>query len=323
MRMRDVSTEYRKVGETAGGSLALQDVPPKHLGDKDSMKTFFATAVTVLVGLVTAQSQAGSVEFTPIAVEGSSIGSSGCAWGDYNNDDYPDLFVSAGRYPSDPDAAWLYRNNRDGTFTKVTSDEAGEIVSPARLWYMPSWGDYDNDGFLDLFVTDNSDDPHPALWRNLGNGMFANATDVGPFGEDRLWQTPVWGDFNRDGFLDLFVANAWDDTEYPSWSSNQLYFNRGDGSFERGAIGELAEYRGSHAEGGSAADMDGDGDLDILVTGTIQTACFENDGAGNFRKVTTGPSVKRGTIMSSWADYNNDGRLDVAVISFRLKFRHF
>ena len=245
---------------------------------------------------------------------GDTAASWGCAWGDYDNDGYPDLFVGEG--VGTPGAtAGLYRNDGEGALIRVTPAEAGDIVDLVRTWQCGAWADYDNDGHLDLMVTDNplEGEPRPALWRNLGNGHFADATDAGSFASDRPCTAPIWGDFNRDGFLDLAVANAWDDTAQPDWSRNLLYFSQGDGTFRKETSGDFVNAR-AVVWGGSAGDMDGDGDLDMLLGTDTGISLFENDGVGGLRRVTVGvPSEGTPCGTSSWADYDNDGRLDVFV----------
>ncbi|MCL4177363.1 MAG: immunoglobulin domain-containing protein [Verrucomicrobia bacterium] len=242
---------------------------------------------------------------------GDTTESVACAWGDYNNDDYPDLLVVPGAKTS-ATPSWLYRNLKDGSLVKVSAVEAGDIVGLARQWWSPAWGDYDNDGYLDLFVSDGNPTSTPlaALWRNLGNGRFVEVTDTGSFASDWLWGNPIWGDFNRDGHLDLFVANAW--YEPPELDvPNALYLSLGDGTFRKEAEGEIVTSRGQ-VQGGAAGDMDGDGDLDILLVGPQGAALFENDGAAGFQRIGF-PAVPGYCAGPSWADYDNDGRLDVFV----------
>jgi enediyne biosynthesis protein E4 len=196
------------------------------------------------------------------------------------------------------------------------------VVGQLRGWQCAAWADFDNDGDLDLMVTDNplAGEPQPALWLNIGNGRFEDATQAGSFLSDRPWCAPIWGDFNRDGFLDLAVANAWDKPpSEPDWSRNLLYFNGGDGAFRKETEGDFVAYRaGAMIEGGAAGDMDDDGDLDLVLTGgSGRLAWFENDGAGGFRQVTVTLPPMSGTLITpAWADYDNDGRLDVFVAAY-------
>ena len=148
----------------------------------------------------------------------------GCAWGDYDNDGFLDLFVARGEWDVNLFQNWLYHNNGDGTFTKITE---GNIVTDSRPWVAGSWADFDNDGDLDLFVSAWN---YPvsavhgnALYRNNGDGTFTEITSgslhdskeaaIGSLGA-------AWGDYDKDGFQDLFVA-TWD-------GKNLLYRNNGN-----------------------------------------------------------------------------------------------
>ena len=146
----------------------------------------------------------------------------GCAWGDYDNDGYLDLFVANGL-----NNAWtnsLYHNNGDGTFTKMTGQMVGSIASDLAASTQCAWGDYDNDGYLDLFVTTAGPNYVNYLYHNNGNGTFTRvltgnvATDVG------FSYGCAWGDYDNDGFLDLFVARGADGQP----PANSLYHNNGN-----------------------------------------------------------------------------------------------
>src|SRR5437773_5816887 len=124
--------------------------------------------------------------------------STGCAWGDYDNDGYLDLFV-----PNNNENNFLYHNNRDGTFTKITS---GRIVTDGGNSFGAAWGDYDNDGFLDLFVANVNQKNF--LYRNNGDGTFTKITSGAIVNDVGYSWGAAWGDYDNDGFLDLFVANG-------------------------------------------------------------------------------------------------------------------
>jgi hypothetical protein len=155
---------------------------------------------------------------SPIALEG--LKSFGCAWGDYDNDGYPDLFVTG-----DVRRNFLYRNKGDGTFTKITD---GIPVNDGVLESLAAaWGDYDNDGFLDLFVANGKGMPSlNYLYHNKGDGTFAKITDVAPVQQLGIWHGGCWGDYDRDGFLDLFVTN-WGESGQAG-RENALYHNNGN-----------------------------------------------------------------------------------------------
>jgi hypothetical protein len=135
---------------------------------------------------------------------------SGAAWGDYDNDGWLDLFIANEAGPlslTDEEInkaqahSVLYHNNGDGTFEEV-SVQAGVDF---RGWAMaPAWGDYDNDGWLDLFISSYGEN---VFYFNNGDGTFTNRTNATGLGGQRgFWTGTSWGDFNRDGFLDLYVC---------------------------------------------------------------------------------------------------------------------
>ncbi len=140
--------------------------------------------------------------------------SKGLGWGDYNNDGLPDLFVArAEQGTADIIGASLYRNNGDGTFADVTAS-AGVTINDS-CW-AAVWGDYDNDGYLDVFVTSSGDaglGPGNAnrLFHNNGDGTFTEvAAAAGVDQEDgvSLHKGAAWGDYNNDGFLDLVIKDG-------------------------------------------------------------------------------------------------------------------
>lgn len=152
----------------------------------------------------------------------NSVYSSSAAWGDYDNDGYPDVFIS--RFNGLP--SLLYHNNRDGTLQKMTSSVVGSIASDIASTYDCAWGDYDNDGFLDLFIAagDPGGNPtgHNLLYHNNGDGTFTRVL-TGSIVNDPVVGCPgcAWGDYDNDGFLDLFVVDGSDATP----RTNLLYRN--------------------------------------------------------------------------------------------------
>ena len=192
--------------------------------------------------------------------------SSGCAWGDYDNDNYPDLYVANSGTPG-----CLYHNNGDGTFTKV---EEEPFLSDISYCSGASWGDADNDGDLDLFVpTGQLGMYQDFFYLNNGDGTFTKITDS-PLVNELTWASgSAWGDYDKDGDLDLAVG-AYD-------GHNLLYNNDGTGNFtkvENNAFVEDANY----TEGIAWADIDMDGDLDIFAAKNNyfggNNALFLNDG---------------------------------------------
>lgn len=201
---------------------------------------------------------------------GASIG---CSWGDYDNDGYSDLFVANSNFGAGQNN-FLYHNNGNGTFTKITS---GPIVTDGGNSTGGSWADYDNDGDLDLYVTNYFGEDN-FLYNNDGSGNFTKVTTgiIVNDGGDAVCS--AWGDYNNDGFIDLFVSN--DNNQ-----NNYLYTNNGDGSFTKVTTGDIVS-NGGRSNGSSWGDYDNDGDIDLYVTNGDQPTpqsnfLYRNDGNSN------------------------------------------
>ena len=246
--------------------------------------------------------QANSQNFTQI-MSGTILGEEGgrnydCAWGDFNNDGFPDLYV-VNNY--DGHLNYLYKNNGNETFTQITE---GEIVTDGGESYGCSWGDYNNDGYLDLFVCNYGF--NNCLYHNNGDETFTKITTGAIVSDGGNSTCPVWGDYDNDGYLDLYVTNR----DQP----NFLYHNNGDGTFTKITSGLIAtESKNSGA--GAWGDYDGDGYLDMIVanSGPDYNSLFHNNGDGTFTKVEEEPftSDYQSFDCVSWGDIDNDGDLDL------------
>jgi hypothetical protein len=276
----------------------------------------------------------------------------GLAFYDYDNDGWLDLFLVNGWRldgfaPGQEPHCHLFKNNRDGTFTDVT---AGSGLEHKTGWGQACCvGDYDNDGHDDLFVTYYGQN---ALYRNHGDGTFTDVTDKAGLiqpGSKTRWNTGcTFVDYDRDGHLDLFVANYVDmdlktaprpqdgPCTYKGMlvacgppglpgGKNILYHNNGDGTFT-----DVSEKSGMWTAVGTyglsvaASDLDNDGWPDIYVANDSAPATlYLNQKDGTFRDV----AIEAGAALSAEAkpqagmgvsigDYNRDGNLDVVKTNF-------
>jgi len=222
------------------------------------------------------------------------------SWADYDNDGYLDLFV-AEYFPTKTNH--LFHNSGDGTFTRV---ENSPVVTDAGHSIGSAWGDYNNDGLVDLFVP-NTNNEENWLYQNIGNGQFIKVN------EDVI-STPSnsvgcsWGDYNNDGFLDLFIANSGN-------SNNFLYTNNGDGSFTAVTNGNVVTDKGN-SHGSTWIDIDNDGDLDLYVTNDQDqdNYLYRNESNGTFSKVKNDLTKLGGeSFGTSISDYDKDGDYDLFV----------
>lgn len=150
--------------------------------------------------------------------------SSQCAWGDYNNDGYQDLVAIPWN-----DGCWpcaypilVYKNNGDGTFTRDINLIGQQVIDGLAA----AWGDYDNDGRLDLYITRYFSRPN-LLFHNEGNGQFTAVSGAGAIITDANSSVGCsWGDYNKDGWIDMFVCNGQN-------QNDALYKNNGNGTFTK------------------------------------------------------------------------------------------
>jgi enediyne biosynthesis protein E4 len=249
----------------------------------------------------------------------------GVAWIDYNQDGYLDaFFVNSGNtpyfHPSEPPQPALYRNNGDGTFTNVTA--ASKIHADGTFFMGVAVGDYDNDGFPDIYVTGYR---HSVLLHNNGDGTFTDVTAAAGVGDDGAWGTAAgWFDYDHDGKLDLLVTNYVQfDADHPvscgenrpgyraychpdsyKGESSRLYHNNGDGTFT-----DATEKAGLvNADGKSLAvvlaDLNGDGWSDIFIA---------NDTQRNFLYLNNGDGTFRDASYTSGAGFSEEGRPEAGM----------
>jgi hypothetical protein len=215
----------------------------------------------------------GNGTFTKIttgAIVNDGGDSRSCAWGDYDNDGWPDLFVV--NYSGQND--FLYHNNGDGTFTRVLN---GPEVNDGAWGSGCSWVDYDNDGWLDLFVTNNNG--FNRLYHNDHNGNFS-LVNLLPSQETGWSYYPAWADIDNDGYVDLFVPKHYS-------SNNVLYKNNNGTSFTK-LTSEVVMQDPANSDAGIFGDFNNDGKMDLFVAngsaGTpISNYLYKNIGAtGNY-----------------------------------------
>jgi len=231
------------------------------------------------------------------------------AWGDYDGDGYTDLYVGSLVEPI-PSRSYLYHNEHGTHFVEVAKQLG--VDDPGSSTRQANWIDFNNDGRIDLFVANRIETNH--LFRN-DNGHFKDVTDEVGLTDRRRTVGACWFDMNQDGHLALFIANQEGDTD-------GVYKNNG-GHFVDIAPELHMDRPGRRMADGSTGcavgDYDNDGRLDIFVTAYGQSALYHNDGGGHFSEVARamGVAIEGGHMVSAeWADYDNDGRLDLFVAGY-------
>lgn len=269
---------------------------------------------------------------------------SGCAFFDYDHDGWQDILLVNGldwaghRRSHETSTLKLYRNNRDGTFADVTRSAGLDI----EMYGMGvAIADYDNDGYPDLLITCVGQN---RLFKNTGKGTFVDVTKTsGIGGRQALSTSALWFDFDRDGFLDLFVCN------YVKWSAEHdvfcsldgkhkayctpeayrgetcwLFHNRGNGTFEDVTAASGIFDSSSKSLGVAMLDYDHDGWPDLLVTNDTQpNKLYRNQRNGSFKDVAVDAGIAfsaegraRAGMGVDVADFDNSGRSGVAITNF-------
>jgi hypothetical protein len=272
----------------------------------------------------------------------------GVAFIDYDNDGWPDIFLVNGSTLEDSKtgkgpASKLYHNNHDGTFTDVT-EKAGLAH---RGWcFGAAVGDYDNDGWDDLFITCLTGS---YLYKNNGNGIFRDVTAQAGVGNPGRWGTSAaFGDYDRDGSLDLYVSNyvELDLNHLPKFGSgpfcqyrgfavscgprglagsrDRLYHNNGDGTFTDMTEAMNIDAGSYYGLGVIWCDYDGDGWPDIFVANdSTPNLLYHNEQGKSFSEVALPAGVafsnegrEQAGMGVDFGDYDNDGWPDLVKTNF-------
>jgi hypothetical protein len=270
----------------------------------------------------------------------------GAAWLDYDNDGYLDLYLvnsaaTKAYHPPRPLRSALFRNNGDGTFTDVT-DKAG--VAASGLFGMgAAVGDYDNDGYPDLYVIGYG---RSLLYHNNGDGTFGDVTDKAGVANPGKWgSSGAWFDYDHDGRLDLIVANYLDFTPesnlicadgghrsycHPNKYRGQtptLYHNNGNGTFTDVSRSSKIGMKAGNGLGVVCFDFNGDGWTDVFIANdSMENFLFVNRGNGTFQEI----GIEAGVALSDdgkaeagmgvdAGDYDHDGRLDLFITHLDLE----
>lgn len=222
----------------------------------------------------------------------------GVAFGDYDNDGREDIYISR-HY----EANLLYHSLGNGQFVDVAGS-AG--VASADNTTVSSWGDINNDGYLDLYLGNRST-PN-TLYLNNGDGTFQDISESSGTNSGYLTRAVLFGDVDRDGFVDLYVANM--------NAPNFLYHNNGDNTFTDITEDANAQDFGV-AMGSLFFDYDNDGDLDLYLTHDANQAniLYMNDGDGTFTDTSpfSGANIAAQGMGVDIGDVNNDGFLDLYI----------
>lgn len=256
----------------------------------------------------------GDGTFTPQTdnVIYTTIGTSiACSWGDYNNDGNIDLYICNTTNGGAQGKNFLYRNDGNGVFTRILD---GDIVNDTDWSLGAAWADYDNDGFLDLYVANYTGQNR--LYHNNGDGTFTKITSGAIVTDNFDTYSASWVDYDNDGFQDLYAVNFFS-SALPG-QNNCLYHNNGDGTFTKNTSSIIAN-DSALTQGASWGDFNNDGLMDLYMTvnnfsDVKHNFLYKNIGSGNFELVNATPSTDGGVAFgSAWLDMDNDGYLDLSV----------
>lgn len=248
----------------------------------------------------------GNGTFTTITdddIVSHSIRAVGASFADVDNDGDNDGYVVTWGANGQSKRNYFYRNNGNGTFSFEENVAPNLTYSETAIWL-----DANNDGFLDLYITNSAASLRNLYFENQKDGTFLQKTNLTITNEVKPSRSADWVDYDNDGDNDFFVTNEGN-------NKNTLYRNDGNGVFtqitDNAIVQQIRDSMGS-----SWADVDNDGDFDLLVTNNNQAnQLFINDGNGNFTENINSEIAAEITnsFGSAFADFDNDGDLDLFI----------
>jgi len=283
--------------------------------DNDGDKDFFVTAIE---GKNAFYSNDGEMNFTDIS---STIGifqtdlfTYGASFGDIDNDGDLDLFIS-NRSPEDHN--YLYRND-SGIYVDITGTSG--ISLEGQLSFCSIFFDYDKDGLQDIYVSNDKEENINRLYKNLGDGVFQDVSESSNAGVDVSAMSTTLGDFNNDGWFDIYITNT-PFSQVSSIQGNVLLKNNGDGTFTNVAT-ETGTSFDSVGWGSVFLDADNDGLLDIYVSssengnGSLISSAFyhqQDDETFMIPQDIGFNTDLRESYSNAIGDINNDGKPEIVV----------
>lgn len=241
------------------------------------------------------------------------VSESSVAWGDYNRNGHMDILLT-GLDSDENHVGKIYKNDGNGNFDEVSSIELSGASQSSV-----AWGDYNGNGYLDILLTGRDSDFDTwvsEIYTNNGNGGFEKETSIEL--TEVLNSSVAWGDYNNNGRLDILLMGTDLDSEFVA----KIYENDGDGGFSE-VTG--IDFTGAHWGEAAWGDYNGNGYLDVLMTGSSSqnsriTKIYENDGNGGFEKVTSISLPGLSSSSVAWGDYNNNGKLDFLLTGWDIAF---